>query len=134
MFFGWAFQQDRSARRYVSAAVPAIFNEWDFDALNRRSSDELSRDPQFRSQAPQMFLALHNMLGQLRTSQEPQGSAGYNWGAASPAQGTYGDYFIRAEFERGTAELHLLVVREHGQWKIRGFNVNSPVMMKPQNI
>jgi hypothetical protein len=131
MFFAWAYQQDKSARSYVSAAVPAIFNEWDVDALKRRASEQLSNDPQFRSAAPQMFLMLQRALGKLKRTQEAEGTAGYNVGGMSPAQGTYGDYVIRAEFERGEAELRLLVVRERGAWRIRGFNVNSPALARP---
>jgi hypothetical protein len=131
LFFSWAHQQDKSARRYVSAAVPAIFNEWDLDALKQRASEQLSNDPQFRSDAPRMFLMLQRALGKLKRTQDAEGTAGYNVGGTSPAQGTYGDYVIRAEFERGDAELRLLVVRERGAWRIRGFNVNSPVLARP---
>jgi hypothetical protein len=128
--FAWAFQQDKSARRYVAAAVPAIFNDWNVDALKQRASEQLNDDPQFSSGASRLFLMLDKALGELKETEEPRGNAGYGWGDASPAQGTYGDYFIRAEFERGPAELRLLVVREHGAWRIRGFNVNSPVLAK----
>jgi len=130
MFFVWAFQQEKSARSYVSAAVPAIFNEWNFEVLQQRASEQLLNDPQFDS-APQMFRMLGRALGKLKTAQEPEGTAGYNLGTASPAQGTYGDYLIRAEFERGQAEVRLLIVRERGVWRIRGFNVNSPVLGRP---
>jgi len=131
MFFAWAFQQDKSARSYVTHAVPAIFNDWNFDALQNRASEQLSNDPQFRSNAPRMFLMLQRALGKLKQAQEPEGSSGYNVGNVSPAQGTYGDYLIRAEFERGEAELRLLLVRERGVWRIRAFNVNSPVLARP---
>jgi hypothetical protein len=132
-FVAWAAQQDKSARRYVSAAVPAIFNEWDVEALNQRASDDLKNESQFRSAVPQMFLTLKHALGPLKTTEEPQGSAGFNWGSTGPAQGTYGDYLIRAQFERGEAELRLIVVRERDAWKIRGFNVNAPVPLKLRN-
>ena len=130
MSLAWAFQQDKGARRYVASAVPAIFQEWDLEALRQRSSEQLINDPQFHSVAPQMFAMLANGLGRLKTTQEPEGSAEYGWGDASPAQGTYGNYLIRAEFERGVAELRLIVVRERSGWKIRAFNVNSPVLAK----
>jgi hypothetical protein len=133
VFFAWGLQQDKSARRYVSSAVPVIFSEWDLDALKQRSSSELSTDPQFRSEAARMFTALATTLGKLKSAQEPQGSAGYGWGDQSPAEGTYGDYLIRTEFERGPAEIRLLLVREAGGWKIRAFNVNSPALMKQFN-
>lgn len=133
MFFAWAFQQYKSAGSYVSLVVPAIFNEWDLDALNQRASEELSNDPQFRSNAPRMFQMLGTALGKLKRTQEPEGTAGYNWGDVSPAKGTYADYLIRAEFERGEAELRLLLVRERGAWKIRGFNVNSPALARGGN-
>ena len=133
LFLVWAFQQDNSARRYVASAVPAVFKEWDAEALRQRSSEELINDAQFRAGVPQMFAILGNALGRLKTTEEPEGSAGYGWGDASPAQGTYGDYFIRAEFERGAAELHLIVVRERGGWRIRAFNVNSPVLARPSD-
>lgn len=128
VFFAWGLQHDKSARRYVSSAVPAIFNEWDLDALKQRSSSELNADPQFRSEAARMFSALAATLGKLKSAREPEGSAGYGWGNQSPAKGTYGDYVIRAEFERGPAEIRLVLVQEEGGWKIRGFNVNSPVL------
>jgi hypothetical protein len=130
MFLVWAYQQDKSARSYVTSAVPAIFGEWDLEALQRRASEQLSNDPQFRLNTPQMFWMLERRLGKLKRTQEAEGSAGYNIGNALPAQGTYGDYLIRAEFERGVAELRLLVVRERGAWKIRGFYVNSPIPAK----
>jgi hypothetical protein len=133
MFVIWGTQQDRSARRYLASAVPAIFNEWDIEALQRRASDELKNEPQFGLRVPVMFLMLRDVLGPLKTIEEPQGSAGFNWGNSGPAQGTYGDYLIRARFERGEAELRLLVVREGSNWRIRAFNVNSPALLKLRN-
>jgi|KBSMisStandDraft_5_1062788.scaffolds.fasta_scaffold111568_5 hypothetical protein len=133
MFVIWASQQDRSARRYVSSAVPAIFNEWDVEALNQRASDDLKKEPQYHSAVPRMFLGLKHTLGPLKSAEEPQGSAGYNWGSDAPVQGAYGDYLIRVRFERGEAEVRLIVVRERGAWKVRGFNVGAPVPLRPRN-
>jgi hypothetical protein len=39
----------------------------------------------------------------------------------------------RAQFERGEAELRLIVVREGSSWKVRGFNVDSPALLKLRN-
>jgi hypothetical protein len=133
LFLVWAFQQDKSARSYVASAVPAVFKEWDVEALRQRSSEELVNDPQFHDGVTQMFAMLGSALGRLKTMDEPKGSAGYNWGDASPAQGTYGDYLIRAQFEHGAAELRLIVVRERNAWRIRAFNVNSPVLARPRD-
>jgi len=96
-------------------------------------SDDLKKEPQYHSAVPRMFLGLKHTLGPLKSAEEPQGSAGYNWGSDAPVQGAYGDYLIRVRFERGEAEVRLIVVRERGAWKVRGFNVGAPVPLRPRN-
>jgi hypothetical protein len=131
ILFGLTYRHDQSARTYVSAAVPAIYNNWDFAKLKERASVQLRKDPGFDSAGPQMFRMMGEALGPLESATAPEGKAGYGWGESAPARGIYGDYQVHAKFRAGEAELRLFVVKEDGMWRIAAFNVNSPVLIDP---
>ena len=121
-------RQDQRAREYVSSSVRRIYQNWDFSELTDRASVQLRREPGFDTAGPQMFQMMSGVFGPLVTAGEPSGRAGFGWGKGSKARGTYGEYLVHAKFKAGDADLKLLVVKEHGAWRIRAFNVESPLL------
>jgi hypothetical protein len=124
----YGIRQDHGARKYVSSSVERIYQDWDFAELTDRASAQLRREPGFETGGKQMFQMMSGVFGPLVTAGEPRGSAGVGWGKGSKAQGTYGEYHVPAKFKAGEADLTLLVVKEQGAWRIRGFNVESPLL------
>jgi len=126
---GLAYRQNQRAREYVVAAIPAIYQEWDFAELKKRAASKLLNETQFSVAGPQMFRMMGASLGRLEKADAPEGEAGFGWGEGAPARGVYGNYEVHAKFEKGEAQLQLFVIKEGGSWRIAGFHVDSPALL-----
>lgn len=123
---GWlAFEGqslDRSSRKYVDAAVPAIVGGWRAGELLERAS------PEFRERLGDFDVhgVFQRMatLGGLRQYAGAKGEATIR--IAPQGRVITAEYLAGALFEGGEAEIRIGLVREKGEWRIFGFQVNSP--------
>ena len=112
---------------YVSAAIRAVAQPWDPEALITRSSPELLA--MMPGDKTRTFVAFaRTRLGDLKEcSPVQEGQWTSNVGTRGFA--VWATYFADCEFERAAGRVTMQVVRRHGQWKVIGFFLNSDALM-----
>lgn len=110
---------DRESRIFVDQAVPAIVSDWNIAELQVRASREFDQSVDYR-QLEQFFEVLHE-LGDL---EEYRGAVGESKITVS----LYGvtvtaEYVAAVDFEAGSAEFELTLIKRDGQWQILGFRI-----------
>ncbi|MDA8423343.1 MAG: hypothetical protein M0Z89_08435 [Nitrospiraceae bacterium] len=111
---------DKESKGYVDAALPAIITEWDISELQKRASPEFDASVDY-DDLEDYFESLRE-LGKL---EEYQGSTGDSNITISP--GGYeitADYTATADFEKGSVELQVSLIKHNGSWQILDFRVN----------
>lgn len=125
---GGYYYLDRQASAYVARSVRPIYTDWNFEAMKLRES-ELVRNSEFERGGRELFRIFSGALGSLKTAGPPRGGPGFGWTPDADITGIYARYSVQAMFERGEAQLHFVVVKEEGTWRIAGFRVDSPVLL-----
>jgi hypothetical protein len=119
---------DKESKAYVDAAVPAIVSAWDIHELEKRASAEFDEETDY-DQLGQMF----EMLQRLGKLDEYKGSSG----EASITISFSGyeitaDYSALADFETGSAEIQMSLIKHGRWWQILGFRIR-PVSFSERN-
>ena len=106
---------DRSSKAFADAAIVAIVTEWDVDELQKRASPEYNDSVDY-DEIEDDFDALRDM-GSLMAY---RGSTGDSLIALSFKYGIEitADYRATAEFEAGSTEVQIVLVRHGGQWQV----------------
>ncbi|HEX9021380.1 MAG TPA: hypothetical protein VF903_08980 [Nitrospirota bacterium] len=112
---------DKESRAYVDAAIPAIVSEWDVQELQKRAS------PEFQESVDDEDLENDfETLKQLGRLEQYHGSVGASDITVS-FQYCYeitADYTANADFESGSAEIQVSLIRHGGQWQILDLKMN----------
>jgi hypothetical protein len=121
------YHQDRQAREFVTRTIPAVFERWDHEAMQRRSIREL-RTEENATAMRQMMQMFAQHLGPLESSEPLDGRVEY--GQVNPAlpRSLYARYTAAAQFKAGKATMQILVIKQDAAWRIAGFWVDSPVL------
>jgi hypothetical protein len=120
--------QNREARAYADAAIPAIITAWQPEELEKRLSPE-ARATLKPGELARLF-ATYVKLGKFKQYKGAQGQAqmGYVPGKGRVVSGFY---VGMADFEKGPARIRLQLIRDDaGQWQIMGFWVDSPALIQ----
>lgn len=128
IFFGRGFVEKgmaayKDAQAYADESIRAIAKTWDVNELEKRAS------PEFKGEEPH-----HAMAGRMEDCKERLGSLesvgktesfSFNTGATT-SEGAYQQVTmrIRAEFEKGPAEITITVAKAPAGWQINQFRVN----------
>jgi hypothetical protein len=113
---------DNECRQFVSAAVPAIFSEWNEKELVARASAELKTAVNHR-ELRQVFGGMAQKFGKLQNwKAEGETSISMN---SDRAILITGEYVAKSRFAAGEADIILSLVRDKGQWHILSFRLNS---------
>jgi hypothetical protein len=118
------------SKTYVEAAVVAISGDWSEEELRRRASPQLAQDLTLKPRELDMlFYAASAGLGRLTHYQGAAGEA--RTMATTTRAGTVAsaEYIVTAQYEKGSAELTIELLKVGGAWKIDGFSVDSSAMM-----
>ncbi len=114
-------RQDRESKAYVDAALPAIISTWDIREIEKRASPEFNDEVDY-DELEQDF----GVLQQLGKLVEYKGSTGdsnitlsFQYGYEISA-----DYNASADFEGGSADMRISLIKHGGQWQILDFRVN----------
>ncbi len=114
-------RQDRESKAYVDAALPAIISTWDIKEIEKRASPEFNDEVDY-DELEQDF----GVLQQLGKLVEYKGSTGdsnitlsFQYGYEISA-----DYTASADFEEGSADMRISLIKHGGQWQILDFKVN----------
>ncbi|HXY61897.1 MAG TPA: hypothetical protein VEJ22_03080 [Nitrospirota bacterium] len=111
---------DKESKAFVDAAVPAIVSEWDVTELQRRASPELDESVDY-DDVEEYFASLK----QLGKFQEYKGSSGdSNITISLSGYEITADYTASADFEAGSVELQISLIRHGSQWQILDFKVS----------
>lgn len=121
-YFGTRAQVD--GERYVRTTVePAL---WDADALIRiASSDLLTEVP-----PEQMRTAVRKIadgLGPLKAVRNIQ-SRTYSVNLSMSGLRFFPSYDIQADFANGPGDVSVLLLKEHGEWRVRRLRVSSAAL------
>jgi hypothetical protein len=111
---------DKESKAFVDTAVPAIVSDWDVKEIRKRAGPEFNETTDYEDMQ-QLFDVLHG-LGEL---QEYGGSSGESRILVSLGHGIMitAAYSASADFESGSAEIHISLIRHDGQWQILGFEI-----------
>jgi len=118
---------DKSSKEYVDDAIPAIVTAWSPDQLLKRESKAFQKATP-DEQMVKLF-EVFRKLGALKSYQGNKGEANISY---TPENGKVvtATYVGSATFEKGDAQIRMVLTQENGAWKILGFRVDSPVFLK----
>jgi hypothetical protein len=71
---------------------------------------------------------MFSQLGPLKHLDKPKGAV---YSGVFTKQGSYtvGNYTANADFEKGSADIHIQLLRVGDEWKINGFKIYSDVFL-----
>ena len=112
---------DKESKAYVDVAIPAIISTWDVKELEKRASPEFNDDMDYDS-LEQDF----DTLRQLGKLTEYKGSSGDSNITLSLQYGyeITADYTATADFETGSAEIRMLLIKHGKKWQILDLTIN----------
>lgn len=111
---------DRESKAYVDASVPAIISAWSTEEIRKRASIELDQDLDYDELA--MDFEYLSGLGKLEEYRGATGEATIIIGLTRGFEIT-ADYVARADFESGSVEIPITLVRRGGTWQILDFTI-----------
>ncbi|MBC8230862.1 hypothetical protein H8E77_15030 [bacterium] len=113
----------KGSQEYVDAAIPAIVSEWDKQELMNRASPEFMDSVQ-EYELNKLF-SKYQGLGNLREYKSAERKArGFSF--SSGRDGTISvDYVAKVQFDSGSAEIKVSLIKHSGNWQIFKFQVNS---------
>ncbi len=121
---------DRESKAFVDAALPAIVADWDITELQKRASPEFSESVDY-DDVEDYF----GSLQQLGKFQEYKGSSGDS--NITLSLGGYeitADYTASADFEAGSVDMQISLIRHDGQWQILDFKVSPEEYTKRNDV
>jgi hypothetical protein len=112
---------DKESKAFVDAAIPAIISTWDVSEVEKRASPEFNDEVDY-DELEQDF----GVLQQLGKLVEYKGSTG---DANITLSLQYGyeitaDYTASAEFEAGSTNIRMSLIKRGGRWQILDFKIN----------
>lgn len=112
---------DKESKVFVDTAIPAIVSTWDVSEIEKRASPEFNDEVDYDG-LEQDF----GVLRQLGKLVEYKGSTG---DANITLSLQYGyeitaDYSASADFELGSTNMRMSLIKHGGQWQILDFKIN----------
>lgn len=121
---------DKESKAFVDAAIPVIVSDWDVTELQKRASPELDESVDY-DDVEEYFVSLQ----QLGKFQEYKGSAGDSDITISlNGYEITADYTASADFEAGSVEIQISLIRHNGQWQILDFKVSPEEFTQRSNV
>jgi len=115
---------DLESRQYAESAILAVVSKWDASALMSRSSEQLGASVQGADEVRSVFSGFR-ILGRLKHYAGCYGSTSFLVEGDGKAL-VMAEYSARAQFQNGTAEIRITLIRVRDSWKILRFAV-SPI-------
>jgi hypothetical protein len=126
----WGKKLDRESHAYVDTAVPAIAADWDVAELQKRASPEFD-DAVDYDRLEEDFYSLQE-LGKLV---EYKGSTGdSNITVSLNGYQITADYTAIADYEEGSVEIRIALVKRSGQWRILDFTVSPDAAAERKDV
>jgi hypothetical protein len=122
---------DRESKAYVDAAVPAIVSDWDVREIRKRAAPEFEEDVDY-DELEDLFDALRG-LGPLVAYDGASGDSNIMISLQDGCEIT-ADYSARADFEGGTVEMELSLVKHGKQWQLLDIHINPERYSDKRNV
>ena len=122
---------DKESKAFVDATIPAIVSDWDATEIKKRASPEF--DATINYEDLQQLLDILRGLGEM---EEYRGSIGQAQIVLSIEDGIVitAVYEASADFEAGSADMQLALIKHGGQWQIFGFKINPEELHERKDI
>lgn len=122
---------DKESKAYADTAIVAITTAWDVAELKKRASPELENEVDYDE-----IQAYMDSLGELGKFVSYQGSNGESTITLSPRYGyeITAEYTGTVNFEAGSAEIQILLIKQEGQWQILDFRVDPQMYTEDKNV
>lgn len=116
---------DASSLAFVKETVPKILTGWNRDALVAIESDAMALYGP-KEKVDRLFSIFSQALGHFHHMEEPVGESMMH----ADSSGTHigGSYKVKAQFEKGWAEISMVLIFENDKWLVNSFNINSPLL------
>lgn len=124
-------QLNEDAKKYVERAVPRITSGWKQGVLMASVYPGVREE--FTLQTVNQIFFLYKKLGALQQINDITGQVSIIRTSGSDKTIT-GTYQAAAEYENGSAVIHISCVMDNEKWYITGFHVNSPVFDDPSPV
>jgi|GEM_PF-1769170 len=130
IFVGFASHEgkklDSESQQFVDNVVPKILRNWDFSELKKYyDTDEFKKLKE--DEISKFFAWSNDKLGKMLAYQGSKG--GSNVAYFNGKKTFTAKYLVKAKFEKGEADIQILLSNANNEWKILGFYVNSPAYM-----
>jgi hypothetical protein len=122
---------DKESKAFVDAAIPAIVSEWDVAEIQERASPEFNEAVDY-DDLEQYFDTLQS-LGKLEEYKGSKGEANIKISFQNGYEIT-ADYTANADFEAGSVEIQISLIKQGGQWQIRDLKIRPETYMEKKNI
>lgn len=113
---------EKEAQAFIDKVVPEIVASWDVAVLTRYA------DPDFYKTSPREKVVEYfftcRMLGPLRKYTAAKGET-MEIKTSSGKRYITGSYVAEANFEKGTASIHISIIKNNQEWKITALQVDS---------
>jgi hypothetical protein len=122
---------DKESKAFVDAAIPAIVSDWDVKEIQKRASPEFDETADYDDL--QYSFVMLRTLGDLTEYKGSKGEATIRMSVHDGIVIT-ALYTANADFDAGSAEMQVSLIRHGGQWQILGFRVSPQFSPEEKNI
>ncbi len=122
---------DKGSKAFVDAAIPAIVSTWDVSEIEKRASPEFN-DEVDHDGLEQDFGVLQQ-LGNLVVYKGSTGDAHITLSLQYGYEIT-ADYTASADFEAGSTNMRMSLIKHGGQWQILEFKINPEELSERSDI
>lgn len=120
---------DKESKAYVDAAFPAIVSSWSGQELLDRASAEFKQATS-GADVGRMF-SVCRLLGKMLTyTAQGQALLAHEFPKGTTISASY---VVKAQFERGSAEIDIKLIKHGDQWQILGFHVKPTYQTQRSN-
>ena len=125
---------NEEAKVFSDTVIPKVFTNWDINELNKNSdNDAIKKAGVTEQQTNKIFYYISNSLGKMLeyhpAKDDDSRSRIVNINAGFGKEQISAIYIASAKFEKGEAQIKLSLLKNNNEWKILGWNINSPVFL-----
>lgn len=130
IFIPRALKLNHEAAAYIQTEVPKIVANWSPQELTNQATAGFLAAAKSPDEVDRLF-KMFSQLGTLKHLDTPNGTV-FSGAYTGTGAVTIGNYAVRAEFEKGPANIKIQLLRVGDAWKINGFWINSEVFLPPK--
>lgn len=112
---------DKESKAFIDAAIPAIVSTWDVSEIEKRASPEFNDEVDYDEL--EQDLGVLQQLGKLVEYKGSTGDANITLSLQYGYEIT-ADYTASADFEAGSTNMRMSLIKHGGQWQILDLKIN----------